>query len=32
MKQGAPALEFREVEKAYDPGAVYGGKKPTSNS
>ena len=31
-ERGGLALEFREAEKTYDPGAVYGGKKPTSNS
>ena len=31
-KGGARALEFREAEKAYDPRAVYGEKKPISNS
>jgi phosphoribosyl-AMP cyclohydrolase len=30
-ERGGLALEFREAEKTYDPGAVYG-KKPTSNS
>ena len=29
-KSGALALEFREADRAYDPAAVYGGKKPTS--
>jgi phosphoribosyl-AMP cyclohydrolase len=31
-KRGGLALEFRESEKAYDPAAVYGDKKPTSDS
>jgi phosphoribosyl-AMP cyclohydrolase len=26
------ALEFRDAEKVYDPGAVYGDKPPTSDS
>jgi phosphoribosyl-AMP cyclohydrolase len=30
-KRGGFALEFREAEKTFDPGAVYG-EKPTSNS
>ncbi len=29
-KSGALTLEFREADRAYDPPAVYGGKKPTS--
>ena len=30
-KSGSVTLEFREADKAYDPAAVYGGKKkPTS--
>ncbi len=29
-KSGALTLEFREADRAYDPAAVYGGKKPTS--
>jgi phosphoribosyl-AMP cyclohydrolase len=30
-KSGMLTLEFREADKAYDPAAVYGGKKkPTS--
>lgn len=31
-QRGALTLEFRDAEKAYDPAAVYGGKKPTSGS
>jgi phosphoribosyl-AMP cyclohydrolase len=27
-KPGAVTLEFRDAEKAFDPNAVYGGKKP----
>jgi phosphoribosyl-AMP cyclohydrolase len=27
-KPGAATLEFRDAEKAFDPKAVYGGKKP----
>jgi phosphoribosyl-AMP cyclohydrolase len=29
-KSGALTLEFREADRAYDPAAVYSGKKPTS--
>jgi phosphoribosyl-AMP cyclohydrolase len=30
-ERGGLALEFREAEKAYDPAAIYGDKKPASD-